>query len=159
MVEMRMTKSLVAILFFCSVACAVPQKNNNNVVVIVDKSLNFINIVYSRDAIPCISIQGNYLETKKDNIEFARIYFCFFNKTKSILKKRKFVAKNWILIKAEELWREKNINEVVKYFPSSSGLREKVKVFVIFKEDWLNKKEVKLYPVKFGINEVQYCST
>ncbi len=154
---MRVERLLIGILLFCSATCAVPKKNDT-VVVIIDKNLSFVHEVYNRDSIPCIEIQGSYLGTKKDNTEFARMYFCLFDKSKSVIRKRKFITKHCRLIKAEELFREKHFNDVVKYFPRPSGLREEVKVYIIFKEDWLNKKEVKLYPVKFEINEVQYCS-
>ncbi len=161
---MNRTKLLIAIPLYCSMLCCVFYSSstvkNDTSVVVVDRKLNFVSKVYNRDSVPCIEIKGNYLETKKDNAEFARMYFCFSKKNKSIVQKYNFILKNYKVITAEELNKITHIDTLFSLFPHPApyiNIRKQKKVYLVFKEDYNNKENVKLYPVTFSANEVVSC--
>ncbi len=153
-----MFKETIILLLLCNVVCAMPK--NDTIVVVVDKTLDFVNKVYNKNSRSCIEIKGNYLQTKKDNVEFARIYFCLLDNIEVIVRSRNFINRHYETITAEELNKVDDIDKLYSLFPYPApdiNIRRHIKVYLIFKEDWNRKDEIKLYPVMFSANEMEYC--
>lgn len=138
------------------------EKKQDTIVVIVDKqidSIEYKNI--ENDSLFTVVIKGNYFNNKKDNEEFARIYFNQLENEDILAKKYNEIFKKCRvkLIASREIANIDDADELFSLFPHPSPIldtRKNIKVYVFLKEEWQKKECVTLFPVKFGANEIEY---